>query len=815
MPYLALVYAAQLAAYGGWYAVVAAVITTAVGAYQQKKARRQAQAAARDSFNASLKDRLVMQSTTDAVHSRGYGLVRSVDGVLFKGTWGPDSRYYVLVVSHAAHECQEIVDVYFNDLKLTLASDGANGWWVQDDPYMRRPVESDSMTMSVVGTTATAVLPHTPIAGTVFISASSHEELLTPTSVVGNTVTATVGAGATASCSYQYVDAVPKARIWKYLGTASQNIGVDLLQARFPALVNTPGFNDRFAGRCCTVVELEFDQEAFPAGIPNVTATLRGAAAIDPRTGLATWSQNPAVIAYDWSLYANGGALPASAVNRQAFIAAANACDVLTNFSTPSGVETRPLYQCNIVCRLDVNPDRYLDEMVEAMAGKWGYSNGVLTVVAGVYRAPVQDITPEWITDVESIAVVPQPSRSDLVNVYRPTIADAAQDFVGVPVAEVRSAAYIAADGEVLSRELELGGVSHNVHAQHVCGVLMRDGRDAFTLQLPCNARAWPLQLFDVVTVTLPMLGIYRKEFELLNKRAAVEMGAILTLKETAASIFDPASTFNNPNASPNSALVLPWSVSPITGLTITSGTPDLDDGTNQSRTRVSWDPVLGENVRQSGRIEVQYAVFTSATLTWVAAPSASGDQTEMILVGLQQGISHLFRARAVTTLNTRSVWSYHEPHNVAEPPKTGRTVLMVPYNVTSTNVTGRSGVPNNYSNAVRWTPVGTYTFTAPSTGAGFVNLNFTASFNGTVATGCQIRIAIDLTGNGNTADDLTFEDYSPVTGSVSYAKDLSARMPFQFTAGASYTWPIYAQGLDAITLTVTDFSLQIEIVAD
>jgi hypothetical protein len=66
--------------YGAYYAAaVLIVVQAAVNASQRRKAARKA----RDAYNSSLEDRLVMASTANGARSRIYGECRNVDGVIF------------------------------------------------------------------------------------------------------------------------------------------------------------------------------------------------------------------------------------------------------------------------------------------------------------------------------------------------------------------------------------------------------------------------------------------------------------------------------------------------------------------------------------------------------------------------------------------------------------------------------------------------------------------------------------------------------------------------------------------------------------
>ena len=634
--------------------VITAAAVVGYGNAQRRKAKRKAV----DAYNNSLSDRLVMLSTADGRRSRVYGRVRIVDGIVFKQTHGTNSQYYTFVISLAGHEVDAIETIYFNEKAVTLDGSG----YVQTAPWAGTKVVDASTTMTVAAGSGSVTLANTPISGSVTVVSQSSGALdeqsysLTPT-VVGTGVSVS---GATFNgtyvVSYQYSLATPKARVRTYLGGPSQNLYTDLA-----ATVGTSQLlsTDNFAGDASLIVTLEYDQDAFPTGVPQISAVVRGAKVYDPRTGTTAWSQNPAIIARDWALYTYGGGAASTEINETAFAAAANACDISTSFVTDAGTEVRPLYQCGIACPLDADPSQTLDEIVEAMAGRWGWAGGKLTLRAGVYRAPVASIDSTWLTNLQAVEVVGQTPTADLVNIMRPTFADAAQDYVAAPAAAVTYTAAVTADGRELPREVDLNGVTRAVHAQHVCGVLMREGREGLTVRMSCNMRALQLELFDVVSVTLSVFGWDAKLFEVQGWEFSVAGGVVLTLRETAAAIFDVDALFNTLDVAPNTGLPKPDVVEQITGVTVTSGTSSEVDNSVLTRTTVSWTAATTQQVRQSGSIEVQYRRGGEAVPTgdW-ASIERPGNATSATIVGLGQGIHYVFRVRARTTLGARGDWS-------------------------------------------------------------------------------------------------------------------------------------------------------------
>lgn len=708
-----LAYAASSAGVAvGSTALIAAgyIVTAAAVVGYSSSQRRKAKRKAIDAYNASLSDRLVMTALANGRRSRVYGRVRNVDGVVFKQTHGTNNQYYTLVISLAGHEVDAIETIYFGDVPVTLDGDG----YVLTAPWAGSKVVDAQAGITITGGSGSVVLPNTPIAGSVSVVSQTSGALdeqtysVTP-SVTGSTVTVS-GAPVDGAwlVNYQYSQSTPKARVRKYLGGPSQDLYADL-----SAVVGTAQLlpTDKFAGDASLIVTLQYDQDAFPTGVPQISAVMRGAKVYDPRTGSTAWTENPALIARDWALYEYGGGAGEDELIVQAFVAAANACDVSTTFTTDAGSEVRPLYQCGIVCPLDADPSATLDEIVESMAGHWGWAGGNLTLRAGVYRAPVAAIDEIWVTNQAEISVVAQAPTSDLVNVMRPTIADAAQNYVAAPTAEVRYTAAITADGRELPREVEFNGVTHAVHAQHISGVTMRDSREALTVKLPCNMRALQLELFDVVTLTLPTFGWAAKEFEVLGWSFSIDGGVILTLRETAAAIFDPDTGFATLDVAANTLLPKPSEVEQITGVNVTSGTSAEVDKSILVRTTVSWTAAVSEAVRRHGRIEVQY------THAGVALPSGdwpkeevAGDATSAVIAGLGQGVHYLFRVRAVNNLGVRGLWSVTKTsQNAVVPAITGvRTVTG-----SSISVTGywrNDTVPFTLVNS--WSTVVSDTFT-------------------------------------------------------------------------------------------------------
>lgn len=656
--------------------VASLVATVGMAAYQKRKAEQKA----RSDYNRSLEDRLTMVATTDAARSIILGRARNTDGVLFKGTWGPKKEAnFTMVVALAGHEVDAIETVYFADQAVDIDGSG----YVTTAPYGSTRKVTESQEATSTGGPQTVTLPLVPTNVVSVTHYSMSGSAFVPfTWTAGSTNVSFNSSGLTGELvvTYQFNRSESYARVYKYTGAPGQNLSA-MLASRFGSLITS---EHRFEGIACLLVDMRWNDSAFPSGIPAVSAVVRGAKLYDPRTGVTAWSQNTALCARHLALHPWVGVAEVDEIDDNAVIAAANACDVSHTYTDSSGATTtRPIFTCSYVASTEVSPDTHMNELTNAMAGEWGRTGGRIRMRAGVYTAPVAHITDDWLGPGQR-QVSPGPGQADLVNIMVPTIADSAQDRVSTPIAPVRAETYITADGRELPADVTLAAVDFAPQAQHVCAIRLRAMRQGMTLQWPVNMRGFVLELFDVITLTSSRYGFTAKPFEVMGWSFNLQGGIQLTLKETGASIYQPDDEFPANDPEPNTALPKPWDIDPIQNLEAFSGAEELTiiqaDGTVVPRVRLSYDAIDDESVTGGGRIEVQYRLAGGDWQTQLF----DGAAPEVFLVGLKEGEVYLIRARARNNLCAGD-WSDTIAHTVLGKTDQPGTVT----GLTATAVTG------------------------------------------------------------------------------------------------------------------------------
>ena len=648
--------------------VATAVVVVGYSNQQRRKAERKA----RDAANASLSDRNITTRGTLEVRQLVMGRVRTGGTIVFLGSTGANKEKLTMVIALASHRIQAVEQVYFGDEALTLDGDGR----VIGGAFSKSSVESSFANMTLVGGAGSVTLPHTPL-GTPYVSIINGDAAVSAAgTVAGNTVSVTGfggGLDGSAIVQYQYVvtetATTSRARVRWMLGGDDQAAFPDLV-AQFPDEWTA---NHRLRGIAYLVVELDFDADIYPAGVPNVSAVIRGTDEVyDPRTGTTGYSANPALLMRWYLLHRFGGRRTAAQLDDASFIEAANACDLSVNY----GDGATPIYLAGTVARADQTPGTVCDELAEAMAGRWGYSSGVIRTRAGAIGAAVAAMDESWLAG--SINVQPKRPRAELGNVMSGSFVDPASGWQQVPFPRVPSdpgelAALLAEDGGTeLVQDVEFAAVNRAGQAQQVAATLLREARQSLTVVIECNMKAYSLQLFDTVSLTLDRYGWDVKLFEVVGRSFTLGGAIRLTLRETGSAIYAFGTSFGTTDPIPNTSLPNPFIVPQMGAITATSGAAVLPDNSVVSRVQLTWAAPADAGVTQGGYIELSYRdASTSDALQTVRADSYTGHT----LVGLRGGRAYVFQVRAVNGLGVRGKYGPQTLHTVylVRGPKTFR----------------------------------------------------------------------------------------------------------------------------------------------
>lgn len=653
----ALVQAFGSAAFG-WGAAYTVAYTVVIGATVEysKYSQRKAQARARAAANASAKDREVMIRSALAPRRIIYGRDRVSGPIFYMESTGDKGQYLHLCVALAAHECDGIDTIYFNEEPLPT-EDGSG--FVTTGNFVK---PGRTMDGSHTGTTTAGgeiTLPQAAISVLAAYTETGGGEGLTQTQYTGwahTSGTATVTglpASTLLTVGYTYQEpGVPLVRIRRFLGTADQLADADLV-AESAGLWTSA---HRARGICYLYVRLEYDQEVWASvGVPNISAVVRGKKVYDPRTSTTGWSDNAALCVADWLRSAEGLRAAAGEVPDAEITAAANICDEEIDLDA-GGATTQARYTCNTSITTDQSPRDALAALLACMAGRAVWTQGRWLVRPGAYRTPTLTITADMLAG--ALQIMPRVSRSDLYNAVRATYRDPDQAYAEVQAPLVTNAGYEAQDGGVqIVRQIDVPTLADTYRAQRLAKVELERARQALTVRLTCNLAAYDLAPTDTVMLTLATYGFVAKPFEVVERTISPEGLLQYTLRETAAGVWDWAyGEATVGDLAPNTVLPTPFGLPGVlANLTATERAVLLGDGTLVTQALLEWDASTAPFVSAGGRIDVQ----TARSGEPFGSMSLPGDSTSVLVGPLQAGISYVARVRAVGATGRAGDWAY------------------------------------------------------------------------------------------------------------------------------------------------------------
>ena len=451
---------------------------------------------------------------------------------------------------------------------------------------------------------------------------------------------------------------------WRCVLTATTTAAGSANAAVFLAL---PGGVNTYAGTVGSGVlawGAQLEQRAF---VTDYTATTTTA-----RTPTTAFSENPALLLAHYAAHPLGGRLPSTSVNLQRLTAAANRCDETTSMyqlldatGTAYGPATAPLFTAAIVAESDKRPADIMDELAEAMAGRWCIAGGELLVRAGELGDTVDTITEDWLAG--GVQIRAQRQRQELSNTIRGTFSSVQQNYQPTQFPQVQDATMLAAHGGELTADVQFDAVTRGGQCQYLAAIMLRELRQGMVVTIVCNLRAYRLQVFDVVAVTIARYGWTAKLFEITDRTFTADGGIKLTLRETAAGIFDQSTTFSSRDIAPNTDLPNPFDVPTVTGMSVTSGTATAllqQDGTIVPRALVSWTALTNANILSGGYVEVRYGLPDVDEAQWTSI-DVNGADSSALIGPLQDQTIYVFKARAKSPL-VRGSWSTQVSHKVA-----------------------------------------------------------------------------------------------------------------------------------------------------
>jgi hypothetical protein len=423
-------------------------------------------------------------------------------------------------------------------------------------------------------------------------------------------------------------------RIKYHLGGADQSADTDLI-----AEVAQWTTDHKLRGITYAYLRLEWNNDAWPTGIPNPTFRVKGRKCYDPRNGLTAWTDNWALCVRDYISSAHGLGSPASEIDDDTVTAAANISDETVALIDAT---TRKRYTMNGSFTLDGKPLDILEPMATASAGALHYWLGKWRVHAGAATSATTGLDEDDLRGPLKFRA--RPGRAELFNSVRGTYTDP-DHHQPTDFPPVKSNSFISQDGEEIFRDLELPYTVHPEDAQRIASILLAQARQGITVEFPAKAIGLRHALWDVVPLTIASLGWSNKQFRIVNWTLADDGGVDLVLREYAASNYTWAATdATEHDPAPDTSLPNPWSVAAPGNPLITESLYSTRDGAGvKARVNASWAASADAYISS---YQLQHRLQGEADWNTTNA----GDETSAVINDLAPG-KYEFRVRAINSL--------------------------------------------------------------------------------------------------------------------------------------------------------------------
>jgi len=430
-----------------------------------------------------------------------------------------------------------------------------------------------------------------------------------------------------------------KIRINAHKGSPDQLADPDLVQETFI----TP--QHRFRGIAYLYARLDFDPDAFPNGVPTITAVIKGKKVYNPATDVTEWSDNPALCLRDYLTSSYGLSEEAANIDDDLVISAAEVCN---QTNTQAGT-TR--YTCNGSFVTSITPYDLLTDLLTSMGGTLWYAQGKWRMKPGYWTTPVLDLNEDDLRS--SISVATRHSRRDNFNVVKGTFRGEESNWQTTDYPQVDNAAFLAADnGQESVADVDLPFTDNSVEARRIARIALESNRQQLTVTASFGLKTMQVQVGDNVRLTNSRFGWDNKEFQVLawnfGLTDGLDLQVELTLRETAESVFDEVDD-GVVYERDNTTLESPFSVPPV-GLSAVARTQVIREKlTNIITLTVSSG--AGERI---DHVEAEFKL--SSQSDWISL--GTGQLGDFKALDLEDG-DYDFRARAINTFGVKGEWEF------------------------------------------------------------------------------------------------------------------------------------------------------------
>lgn len=304
------------------------------------------------------------------------------------------------------------------------------------------------------------------------------------------------------------------------------------------------GVDHKASGIAYIYTRFEFDADAFPNGVPQVTALVQGKKVIQTGSSTGTYSSNSARCLADYLVYS--GITTYDEIDSSLFTTATSVCDENV---TLAGGGTEKKYECNGSFTTDLAPKEIVSNMLGSMGGMLWYSQGKWKMKAAKFTNPVLTLDENDLRSTLSIQT--RNSRRDGFNKVEGTFKGLESNWQTTNYPAVSSTTFLGIDNNQENTiELNFPFTSSASMAQRIAKIALFRNREQISISGVFGLRALQLTVGDIVRLKNERLGFkdpddasLGKLFEIVDwsfgLNSEMSLQCNMVLQEISSGIFD------------------------------------------------------------------------------------------------------------------------------------------------------------------------------------------------------------------------------------------------------------------------------------
>ncbi len=344
---------------------------------------------------------------------------------------------------------------------------------------------------------------------------------------------------------------------------------------------------------------------------------------------------------------------------------AGNLVDITTVGSGTITVQknAEPRYVACGAVDVDGQPHEIISGMLSSMAGKAVYGGGRWRLLVGKYE------TPTILFDENDLAgpiiVKTKISRADRFNRVYGTYTSPLNNSQPTDYPVVKNDFYADQDGQIISTKIDLPFTPRPHMAQRIVKIELEKGRQEIVFTARYKLTAFKCQTGDNVLINNMRYGWTEKPFEVIEWALQIEDQAgvpvpyiEMKLKETAPECYD----WNNGeetavDPAPNTTIPNAFDIDAVSGLSfdsigLTTAASDII-----YTLILAWDIHPDAFVQQGGQYEIQYKL--SVDVNYQPSFFVDGLIRSSIIATASAGTTYDIRIRAINNVGVRGPWNY------------------------------------------------------------------------------------------------------------------------------------------------------------